>query len=179
MTSKINSLGSLRYMLLVCALMTGLQVAAQPSVARAQALAQPAGASPVSAQLVQKLITTAADGKEVLSDVTQVKPGDKLQYELTYSNTGASAVKGLLATLPIPAGTSYQPDTALPPPATVSADGVQFGKPPLKRQVERNGKVVEETVPPHEYKALRWSIGDLAVNGSVTVKARVEVNSTR
>lgn len=179
MTTKLSYLDSFRLVVFACALLSGFQVAAQPSVSRAQALAQPAGVSPVSAQLVQKLITAASDGKEVLSDVTQVKPGDRLHYELTYSNAGASAVKGLVATLPIPAGTSYQPDTALPPPATVSADGVQFGKPPLKRQVERNGKVVEETVPPHEYKALRWFIGDLAANGSVTVKARVEVNSTR
>lgn len=179
MTTQIGSLLSWKLMAFACALLAGLQVSAQPSVARAQALNPSAGASPVSARLVQKLITTATDGKELLTDVSQVKPGDKLQYELTYSNAGTSGVKGLLATLPIPVGTTYQPDTAVPPPATVSADGAQFSKPPLKRQVERNGKVVEETVPPQEYKALRWSIGDLAANGSVTVKARVEVNSTR
>lgn len=179
MTIKLGSLLTWKLMAFACVLLTGLQVSAQPSVARAQALNQPAGASPVSAKLVQKLITTAADGKELLTDVSQVKPGDKLQYELTYSNAGTSGVKGLLATLPIPAGTTYQPDTAMPPPAAVSADGVQFSNPPLKRQIERNGKVVEETIPPQEYKALRWSIGDLAGNGSVTVKARVEVNSTR
>lgn len=179
MTTNMGSLLSWKFLAFACAVLTGLQVSAQPTVERAQTLSQPAGASPVSAKLVQKLISTGTDGKELLTDVSQVKPGDKLQYELTYSNAGAVAIKGLLATLPIPAGTSYQPDTAMPPPATVSADGVQFGKPPLKRQVERNGKVVEETIPPQEYKALRWSIGDLAANGSVTVKARVEVNSTR
>jgi uncharacterized repeat protein (TIGR01451 family) len=179
MNTKMGSLLSWKLLAFAGILLTALHVSAQPSVTRAQALNQPPGASPVSANLVQKLISTSADGKELLVDVNQVKPGDKLQYELTYSNAGPLGIKGLLATLPIPAGTSYQPDTALPAPAAVSADGVQFAPPPLKRQVQRNGQTVEETVPPQEYKALRWSIADLPANGSVTVKARVEVNSTR
>ena len=83
MTTKLSYLDSFRLVVFACALLSGFQVAAQPSESRAQALAQPAGVSPVSAQLVQKLITAASDGKEVLSDVTQVKPGDRLQYELT------------------------------------------------------------------------------------------------
>lgn len=179
MNTKMGSLLSWKLLAFACILLTGLHVSAQPTVTRAQALNPSPSASPVSAKLVQKLISTGADGKELLTDVSQVKPGDKLQYELTYSNAGTSGIKGLLATLPIPAGTSYLPDTAMPAPAAVSADGVQFAPPPLKRQIQRNGRVVEETVPPQEYKALRWSISDLPANESVTVKARIEVNSTR
>jgi uncharacterized repeat protein (TIGR01451 family) len=172
------SVVTLRLVIAALALLSGYATA-QPTVARAQALSESPAASPVSAKLVQKLIATQPDGQESLTEVTQVKPGDKLQYELTYSNSGSSLIKGLMATLPIPTGTSYLPDSAMPPPTTVSEDGEQFGVPPLKRKVERKGKLVDEVVPPQAYKALRWSIGELAAKGAVTVKARVEVNSAR
>ena len=152
---------------------------AQPSIGRAEALKADPAASPVRAELVQKLVQSDAEGRERLVDAAQVKPGDRLQYELTYTNRTAGPVRGLQATLPIPEGTTYLPDSALPPPAQASLDGKTFAVPPLKRTVQKDGRNVEEIAPPQSYRALRWTLGDLASGAALTVKARVEVNSAR
>lgn len=133
--------------------------------------------SPVTSRLVQKLVTVNPAGKEVLQDVDKVKPGDRLEYQLSYTNNSKDTIRGLTATLPVPLGTSYLANSAVPAPTAVSLDGAEFSKPPLKRKVEKNGKTFEEDVPPQEYRALRWTVGDLLSDKSVTVKARIAVNA--
>ena len=159
--------------------LTGVSLMAQPSVSRAEALKAEPSASPVRAELVQKLVQSDAEGRERLVDAAQVKPGDRLQYELTYTNRTTGPVRGLQATLPIPEGTTYLPDSALPPPAQASLDGKTFAVPPLRRTVQKDGRSVEEIAPPQAYRALRCALGDLASGAALTVKARVEVNSAR
>jgi uncharacterized repeat protein (TIGR01451 family) len=146
----------------------------------AQVMAQGAGAAgsaPVTARLVQKVVSLTPAGKEQLLDADKVKPGDKLEYQLSYSNNSKEAVKGLTATLPVPVGTTFIPGSAAPALLAASLDGVQFSKPPLKRKVEKNGKTIEEDVAPQEYRALRWLVGDLMPDKTITVKARVAVNA--
>jgi uncharacterized repeat protein (TIGR01451 family) len=42
------------------------------------------------------------------------KPGDVLQYSATYRNTGAAAAAKLLATVPVPPGTTFIAASAEP-----------------------------------------------------------------
>jgi len=116
------------------------------------------------------------DGKEVMSPAKQAAPGDIVQYTAVYKNTDKSPVKQVFATVPIPAGTEYVSGTAVPAGATASTDGTNFSAIPLKRMVKNGeGKLVEQEVPISEYRALRWSIGDLAGGESRTVSARVKI----
>ena len=143
-----------------------------PSMAQ-KAAPEPAG---VKSVLSQKLVTVGADGKEVLADAAQIKPGEKMEYAITYTNNTKDAAKGLQATLPIPAGTQYLPSTAKPVLVLASLDGKTFALPPLKRKVVKDGVTTEVEVPATEYRALRWRMGDLAPAQSVTASARVLVN---
>jgi len=146
----------------------GHQVMAQGAAA--------SGTSPVTSRLIQKLVSVTSNGKEQLLDAEKVKPGDKLEYQLSYSNNSKEPIKGLMATLPVPPGTTFIPSSATPALVAASLDGIQFSKLPLKRKVEKNGKTFEEDVPPQEYRALRWMVGDLMPEKTVSVKARVAVN---
>ena len=142
------------------------------------ALAQKAApeAAGVKSVLSQKLVTVGADGKEVLADAAQIKPGEKMEYAITYTNNTKDAAKGLQATLPIPVGTQYLPSTAKPVLVLASLDGKTFALPPLKRKVVKDGVATEVEEPASEYRALRWRMGDLAPAQSVTASARVLVN---
>jgi uncharacterized repeat protein (TIGR01451 family) len=116
------------------------------------------------------------DGKEVMSPAKQAAPGDIVQYTAVYKNTDKSPATQVFATVPIPAGTDYVSGTAVPAGATASTDGTHFSAIPLKRKVKNSeGKLVEQDVPFSEYRALRWSLGDLAGGESRTVSARVKV----
>ncbi|MGI5843043.1 MAG: hypothetical protein ACOX9B_02520, partial [Candidatus Xenobium sp.] len=44
-------------------------------------------------------------GKETFSEAREAFPGDLLEYRLAFTNRTSAAVKGLLATIPIPPGT--------------------------------------------------------------------------
>jgi uncharacterized repeat protein (TIGR01451 family) len=116
------------------------------------------------------------DGKEVMSPAKQAAPGDIVQYTAVYKNTDKSPAQKVFATVPIPAGTEYVPGSAVPAGATASTDGTNFSSIPLKRMVKNSeGKQVEQEVPVSEYRALRWSLGELAGGASRTVSARVKV----
>ncbi len=132
--------------------------------------------SGVKSVLSQKLVTVGADGKEVLTDAVQVKPNEKMEYAITYTNFTKEAAKGLQATLPIPIGTQYLPNTAKPVLVLASLDGKTFSLPPLKRKIVKDGVTTEVEIPASEYRALRWRMGDLSPTQSVTASARVLVN---
>jgi uncharacterized repeat protein (TIGR01451 family) len=117
-------------------------------------------------------------GKEVLSPAKQAAPGDVLQYTATYKNVDKAPATQVDATLPIPTGTEYIPGTATPAGAWASTDGIKFSPIPLKHMVKNSdGKMIEQEVAFSEYRALRWSLGDLAGGASRTVSARVRVST--
>jgi uncharacterized repeat protein (TIGR01451 family) len=143
------------------------------------AAAQQKAASPLETRIEQRLVVRAADGAETLAAADAVKPGDVIEYTVTYRNTGKPALSKLEATLPIPAETEFVPGTARPANAKASTDGRTFGDLPLKRTVKRNGVDVEETVPVSQYRFLRWYPGDLAGEKALTYTARVRVTEIR
>ena len=106
------------------------------------------------------------------------KPGDVLEYRVKYINRSASAATGLVANLPIPAGTTLVARSELPPGVLASTDGAHFAPPPLMRAVgQPDGSERQVPVPIEEYRALRWNLGTLAAGQSEQVQARVRVNT--
>ena len=117
----------------------------------------------VECVLTASKVVIDADGKEQFVSAETAKPGEIIEYAVVYSNNTGERVKGLQATLPIPRGTTYVPDSA------------EFAPLPLTREVKLPGGVEMQEVPCDEYRLLRWNVGDLEVDESVTVTARVQV----
>ena len=117
------------------------------------------------------------DGKTLFKPAQLTKPGDVLEYRVQYTNRSASAVTGLVANLPIPAGTTLVARSELPPGVLASTDGAHFAPPPLMRTVRQADGERQVPVPIEEYRALRWNLGTLAAGQSEQVQARVRVNT--
>jgi uncharacterized repeat protein (TIGR01451 family) len=130
------------------------------------------------ALVAQRVVTT--DGKESLVEADKAKPGDTIQYEATYRNVGQSAAVNVGATIPIPAGLELVADSAKPAAEQASLDGKNFSAIPLMHEVKNAAGVVEsKPVPLSQYRALRWTIKELAPGGNaiVSVRARVSTNA--
>lgn len=154
-----------------------LAILALGIVAMPAAFAQPLG-EPLETRLVASKVVVA-EGRESLVEAANAKPGDVIEYTATYRNAGKDPIKGLQATLPIPSQTEFIPGTARPARAMASLDGRTFAQLPLKRTVTRDGKPVEEPVPYREYRAIRWSAGDLGGGKAASFTARVRVMDDR
>jgi uncharacterized repeat protein (TIGR01451 family) len=148
-------------------------------LAAALSLATSAWAQP--AQITSELVVERVeivDGKTVFKPAPLSKPGDLLEYRVTYTNRSASAATGLVANLPIPAGTTLVARSELPPDVLASTDGAHFAPPPLMRALRQSdGSTRQVPVPLEEYRTLRWSLGTLAAGHSAQVQARVQVNT--
>lgn len=156
-------------------------MALQTAPALAQTAATANSNNDIQAVLTGKKVTIGADKKEVLADAKTAAPGDIIEYAATYTNKGKAALKNLTPNLPIPADTEYQAATAAPAMGVKATlgDG-KYEAIPLKRKVKLpDGKVVEQEVPPAKYRALQWSLGELAPGKSVTVSARVRVSDVQ
>ena len=132
---------------------------------------------PVEATLSVFRVGKSAEGKEALLPADKAAPGDTLEYQTAHKNNGKSAIKSLVATLPLPDGISYLPGSAKPANAEASVDGKVFAAIPLKTMVKNaQGKLEERLVPYSDYRALRWALGELPANDQTTVSARAVVN---
>ena len=151
---------------------TAVKPAAAPAATEAKA------ASPLVSKLTQMLVKTGADGKEKLEDASSVKPGDVIEYRVTYTNTGKLPIKNMLATLPVPLETEYLPKTAKPGASLVSAatiNGIYAAEPLMFIPA---GKSKPEPVPYANYRNLRWTLGQLPAGGVTEVAARVRVSTS-
>jgi len=145
-------------------------------IAIAAPLAAQGPAKPgVETRLDVRKIVRAADGRESVVGADTAKPGDTLEYVVTYTNNTAQAVRDFQATLPIPQATEYIPGSAKPAAAKASLDARSFEAMPLRRKVLRDGRDVEEDVALREYRYLRWSAPELGAGKSLTYAARVKV----
>ena len=137
----------------------------------------PAPKPDIESILTAKKVEMGADKKEVLTEAKTAKPADVIEYQVTYSNKGKTPVRDLAATLPIPADTEFVRSSPRPGTARASLGDGKFSAIPLKRKVKLpSGKEEEIEVPFSEYRALQWSLGELAAGKSVVVSARVRVS---
>ena len=137
----------------------------------------PAQKPDIESVLTAKKVEIADDKKERLIEAKTAKPGEVIEYVATYTNKGKTAVRDVVATLPIPADTILLRNTPRPATATASVGDAKFAAIPLKRKVKLpSGKEEEIEIPVSEYRALQWSLGELAAGKSVVVSARVRVS---
>lgn len=131
----------------------------------------------VTVKLTASKVAAAKDGKEKLIPADVARPGEIIQYEAVYRNETKAEVKGLEATVPIPAGLELLQDTAQPARPLASANGTEFAAMPLMATPAGAEKSV--AVPLTEYRALRWAIPQLAPGAAATVKLRARVVSNQ
>lgn len=131
----------------------------------------------VQVNLVAKRVTVD-QGKEVLVLADKAKPGDVIQYEALYRNTGATPVRQVGAVVPIPTGLALIESTTSPEAVEASLDGKTFRSIPLTRPVPNEAGVMEDQpVPLAKYRALRWNLPEVPAGGSVTVTLRARVTT--
>ena len=120
------------------------------------------------------------NGTEQKQSADKAKPGEIIEYVAEYRNTAKTSVSNVVATLPIPSGTEYIPDTAEPAQVMASTDDHNYSPVPLKRSIRgADGKMVEQLVPFSEYRSLRWNLGNIQGEASKSVKARMKVKSAK
>jgi len=136
----------------------------------------------VSSRMEAFRVKQMADGKEVLEAAKAIKPGEVIEYQITYDNADAQKpVSELKINAPVPEGTSYvdgSAKTAVASQVMFSADaGKTWQKAPLKRK-RADGKG-EEVVPASQYSNLQWlSQEPLKQGHSQKYSYRVRVAST-
>lgn len=149
------------------------------------ALQQVAIAQPVVAAARSSAVTSAllaqrvevVEGKTVLKPAGQAKLGDLIEYSNTYRNGGTGAAEKLLATVPVPVGTTLVVGSLNPSKAQASTDGVQFAPIPLMRSMRQSdGTERKVPVPLSNYRAVRWDIGVLPPESAVTVSLQVRID---
>jgi uncharacterized repeat protein (TIGR01451 family) len=132
--------------------------------------------APLTATLTVQRVVTDAEGAEALEPADTARPGDLLEYRVVYVNAGDQALANVLATLPIPDSMIYQADTATPAFAQAATSDGRFGTQPLTRTTaDAAGKPRIVTVPPAEYRSLRWVLGTLEPGESAEASARVRM----
>ena len=115
------------------------------------------------------------NGKQELVSTDKAKPGEVIEYVATYHNTGKTAVKNVVGTIPVPNGMEFTPEPTQKAPDMAAASDGKFGPVPLKHKALRNGVQVEEVLPYSAYRALQWKIGTMAPDQKVELKARVKL----
>ncbi|HEX8464315.1 MAG TPA: hypothetical protein VF627_06835, partial [Abditibacterium sp.] len=133
---------------------------------------------PITVELKAFKVVRDENGKESFSDASRAAPGDVIEYRALYANVSRSEVKNLQANLPIPAATQLLPATLAPKTALASADNRTFASLPLMQTVTLPTGPARRPVPLSAYRALRWPLGNLAAGQTVTVRARVRLDST-
>lgn len=145
----------------VCSCLLVAQANAAPTVAAKKEAVQ------INLELFK---IVAKDGKETLVAAKETKPGEVLEYRATYKNVSKSAVRNLVATLPVPKGMEYQVKTANPVGAEATIDSVTFSAIPLIDATKK------EVIPPSQYRALRWKVPELGADKSIVVSARMKIS---
>jgi uncharacterized repeat protein (TIGR01451 family) len=141
--------------------------------------------SPVVVTLTQYKLGQDEKCAPHLQDAKVVMPGDVMEYRATYKNQGTTTLS-VVATLPVPEGLEYIPDSAMALSAnksrllhTVALKESQFAAEPLMRKVVLpDGTNVTHAVPYAEYRFVRWNLEQLAPGASVEVSLRARVAQT-
>lgn len=142
-------------------------------------VAMPAQADDVLDGQIEAFVVRAdADGNEILEDASVAKPGEVLEYVLTYTSNAAAPLQDIVISAPVPSGAEYiagsaQTDTATSFQASID-DGQSWQAEPVKRTVKTETGAREEIVDPTEYKSLRWK-NEVALQPDETRKFRYRV----
>jgi uncharacterized repeat protein (TIGR01451 family) len=130
-----------------------------------------------------KEVVETRDGKQTvrLVPTAEAKPGDVVQYVLTYVNRGDQVARDAVIDDPIPKGTTYLANTAAGEGAEIafSNDGGKTYAPAVKLTYELklpNGAVEKRVANPSDYTHVRWTLKSVAPGARGTVSFKVKVN---
>ncbi len=119
-----------------------------------------------------------AQGKEILADASIAKPGEVLEYVLTYKSNAEMPLSDVVISAPVPAGSEYIDGSARADAKTEFEASIDNGQSwqaePLMRLVKTETGVREETVDPAEYSSVRWK-NQVALQPDETRKFRYRV----
>ncbi len=118
------------------------------------------------------LVRTDANGQEQLVPIntsTPISRGDVVEYHGYFTNKTSDRIRSMSAMMTIPQGAELISMT--PTDASASLDGVKFSRAPLRTLV--NGQ--PQNVPLSRYKAIRWNIDDVGLNGTAVTKIRAKI----
>lgn len=123
------------------------------------------GAGPLTGNIeAWRVLVAEETGEESFVPAGQASPRDLIEYRLTYANGGASAVRTLAITDPIPAGTEYVVRTATQPgdaTVTFSVDhGRTFHAWPVRVRKVVEGREVWVDAPAGMVTHIRWTLND-------------------
>lgn len=134
---------------------------------------------PVQSNLVVYKVVTNQDNEEVLEPADQVKPGDIVEYHLAYTNTLTSGISNLKPELPVPSGMTFlgNPSSQNLVGASLQENGAISKLPLFTESTLPNGKVVKAEVTADKFKKLQWQVSQLGAGQTITIKARMRVNT--
>lgn len=144
--------------------------------ATVQATANQAGnssAQAVNSKITASLVSTDANGEEVLVPVnesTRLQSGNVLEYQGYFTNTNADRVRKMTVTMSIPEQVELM-KTVSPEFPYGSVDGNSFSRMPLRTRVNNQLQDVDLKY----YKAVRWDLEGVGLNDTVAVKYRARV----
>lgn len=136
---------------------------------------------PLVSEMKAFVVKQNQQGKETLKSSKTAEPGQVIEYQLVYKNTGKKDLSGLAVTGPIPSNTKYlgkSASTKIPSNFLVSIDGGKtYEKTPVTRQVKNKaGKMETVVVPAEKYTHLRWRVrNSLKAGGKQIYTYRVKV----
>jgi len=112
---------------------------------------------------------------------TSASPGDVVEYQLTYANTGDALATDANIDDAIPKGTTYVANSAAGEGTeiTFSADGGKTFAPSVKVAYEYrlpSGAVEKRVATPAEYTHVRWTLKQVPPGATGKVSFRVKVN---
>src|SRR5215467_2720644 len=76
------------------------------------------------------------NGKEQKESGESAKPGELIEYVAEYRNIGKAPVTNVVATLPVPVGMEFVPETVQPQQVMASTDERTYAPVPLRRMVK-------------------------------------------
>lgn len=119
--------------------------------------AQAAGPLQVVSKVLSEQRVRAADGSTSVNLVParKVVPGDRVVFVLTYRNTAAQPIGGVVFNNPVPRGIAYRGPTATSPAPDVSVDGKTFGSLATLRVQTPVGA---RAASPDDVTAVRWRL---------------------
>ena len=130
-------------------------------------------AQAVNSKITASLISTDANGQEVLVPVnknTRLQSGNVVEYQGYFTNTNADRVRKMTVTMSIPEQVELL-NTVAPDFPYGSVDGDNFARMPLRTRVDNQ---LQDVALKH-YKAVRWELEGVGLNDTVAVKYRARV----
>lgn len=105
----------------------------------------------------------------ILSE-SDIMAGDVVEYHAYFVNRSGERIRSMMASLDIPEGAELM-GGVYPSASHATVDGVRFGQIPLR--TNSNGQLVDIALK--YYKALRWDIQDVGIDGMAMVKYRAKL----